>query len=66
MARPQKSDSVATVVGLLMVNNQVTIQGKTLPSIAVMVSNLKKKEEHKDKKFKLKQENETITVKRVA
>ena len=66
MARPKKNDSVATVVGLLMVNNQVTIQGKSLPSVAVMVSNLKKKEEHKDKKFKLKQENDTITVKRVA
>ena len=66
MARPQKSDSVATVVGLLMVNNQVAIQGKKIESVAVMVSNLKKKEEHKDKKFKLKQENDIITVKRVA
>lgn len=65
MARPISENSVATVVGLLMVNNQVTIQGKSLESIAVMVSNLRKREQHKEKKFKLKKENDVVIVSRV-
>ena len=65
MARKQEPNSVATMVGLLLVNNSVTIQDKSLASVSVMTCNLKKREEHKDKKFKIKQVDNTITVTRV-
>jgi hypothetical protein len=65
MARPISDNSVSTVVGLLMVNHQVTIQGKSLPSVTVMVSQLKSKPQHKDKKFKIKQQGGLIIVTRV-
>jgi hypothetical protein len=65
MARPISDNSVSTVVGLLMVNHQVTIQEKSLPSVTVMVSQLKSKPQHKDKKFKIKQQGGLIIVTRV-
>lgn len=65
MARPISENSISTIVGLLMVNNSVTIEGKNPQSVAVMVSNLKRKEEHKDKKFKVKQVDGSIIVSRV-
>lgn len=65
MARPISDNSVSTIVGLLLVNHQVTIQEKSLPSVTVMVSQLKQKTEHKNKKFKIKQQNGLIIVTRV-
>ena len=65
MPRKQEPNSVATIVGLLLVGNDVKIEDKTLQSVAVMVSQLKRKEEHKDKKFKVKQVNGVIIVTRV-
>jgi hypothetical protein len=65
MSRKQEPNSVATIVGLLMVNNSVEIQQKKLASVAVMISQLKRKEENKDKKFKLKEVNGVVTVTRV-
>ena len=65
MARPKSDNSVATVVGLLLVGESINIHGKPLPSVAVMVSNLKKKAEHKDKRFKLKEHEGIIAVHRV-
>jgi hypothetical protein len=65
MARKQEPDSVSTIVGLLLVNNSVNISSKHFSSVAVMVSQLKRKEEHKDKKFKLRQEGDTVIVSRV-
>jgi hypothetical protein len=65
MPRKQEPNSVATIVGLLLVNNSVEIQEKKLSSVAVMVSQLKRKEENKDKKFKLKEVDGVVTVTRV-
>ena len=65
MPRKQEPNSVATIVGLLLVGNDVKIENKTLASVSVMVSQLKRKEEHKDKKFKVKQVNGVIIVTRV-
>ena len=65
MPRKQGPNSVATIVGLLMVNNSVEIQEKKLASVAVMISQLKRKEENKDKKFKLKEVDGVVTVTRV-
>ena len=65
MPRSKEANSVATIVGLLLVGNDVKIEDKTLQSVAVMVSQLKRKEEHKDKKFKVKQVNGVIIVTRV-
>jgi hypothetical protein len=65
MPRKQEPNSVATIVGLLMVDNDVKIEGKSLESVTVMVSQLKRKEEHKDKKFKVKKVDGTIIVSRV-
>jgi hypothetical protein len=65
MPRKQEPNSVATIVGLLMVDNDVKIEGKSLESVTVMVSQLKRKEAHKDKKFKVKKVDGTIIVSRV-
>jgi hypothetical protein len=65
MPRKQEPNSVATIVGLLLVNNSVEIQEKKLASVAVMISQLKRKEENKDKKFKLKEVDGVVTVTRV-
>jgi len=65
MPRKQEPNSVATIVGLLLVGNDVNIENKTLSSVSVMISQLKRKEEHKDKKFKVKQVNGTVVVSRV-
>jgi hypothetical protein len=65
MPRKQEPNSVATIVGLLLVGNDVKIENKTLESVSVMVSQLKRREEHKDKKFKVKQVDGVIIVTRV-
>ena len=65
MPRKQEPNSVATIVGLLLVENDVKIENKTLESVSVMVSQLKRREEHKDKKFKVKQVDGTVVVSRV-
>lgn len=65
MPRKQEPNSVATIVGLLLVGSSVEIQQKKLASVAVMISQLKRKEENKDKKFKLKEVNGVVTVTRV-
>jgi len=65
MARPKSDSSVATVVSLLLVNNSIHIENKSLSSVAVMVSNLKKREGQQDKKFKIKQEDGVVIVSRV-
>lgn len=65
MPRKQEPNSVATIVGLLLVGHSIEIKEKTLESVSVMVSQLKRKEEHKDKKFKVKQVDGVIIVTRV-
>lgn len=65
MSRPKSDNSVATLVSLLLVNTCVHIKDKSLASIAVMVSNLKKREGQQDKKFKIKQEDGIVIVSRV-
>lgn len=65
MPRKQEPNSVATIVGLLLVGNDVKIENKSLESVSVMVSQLKRREEHKDKKFKVKQVDGVIIVTRV-
>lgn len=65
MPRSKEQNSVATIVGLLLVGNDVKIENKTLASVSVMVSQLKRREEHKDKKFKVKQVDGVIIVTRV-
>lgn len=65
MSRSKEPNSVATIVGLLLVGNDVKIENKTLESVSVMVSQLKRREEHKDKKFKVKQVDGVIIVTRV-
>lgn len=65
MPRKQEPNSVATIVGLLLVDSEVKIENKTLPSVAVMVSTLKRKPEHTDKKFKVSQVEGVVVVKRV-
>jgi len=65
MPRKQEPNSVATIVGLLLVGNDVKIENKSLESVSVMVSQLKRREEHKDKKFKVKQVEGVVVVTRV-
>ena len=65
MARPILENSVSTIVGLLMVNNHVIINNKKLPSVSVMVSQLKSKPQHKHKKFKIKQQDGLVIVERI-
>lgn len=65
MARKQEPNSVATIVGLLLVDSEVKIEQKALASVAVMVSTLKRKPEHTDKKFKVSQVEGVVVVKRV-
>lgn len=65
MARKQEPNSVATIVGLLLVDSEVKIENKSLSSVAVMVSTLKRKPEHIDKKFKVKQLEGVVVVTRV-
>ena len=65
MARKQEPNSVATIVGLLLVDSEVKIEKKSLESVAVMVSTLKRKPEHTDKKFKVSQVEGVVVVKRV-
>jgi hypothetical protein len=65
MARPIASNSVRTLVGLLQTGMHLNIENKSTSSVAVMVSNLKKIEEHKDKKFKVSSKDSVTTVTRV-
>lgn len=65
MARPKEENSVRTLVGLLESGSHVNISGKSLSSVAVMTSQLKRNEEHKDKKFKVSFKEGIVTVKRV-
>ena len=65
MARKQEPNSVATIVGLLLVDSEVKIENKSLESVAVMTSTLKRKPEHADNKFKVKQVEGVVVVKRV-
>ena len=65
MAIPISDNSVSTIVGLLLVNNSIHIENKSLSSVAVMISQLKKREGQQDKKFKIKQEDGVVIVSRV-
>lgn len=65
MARKQEPNSVATIVGLLLVDSEVKIENKSLQSVAVMVSQLKKNDPHSSKKFKVKQVEGVVVVTRV-
>ena len=60
---PSKT-SVTTLVSQLQVGESVKFEGKKRESVAVMVSNLKRIEEHSLKTFKIKDEKGTITVTR--
>lgn len=63
--RKPSETSVATIVGLLPLGESVNIENKNLASCAVMVSTLKRKPEHTDKKFKVSQVEGVVVVKRV-
>jgi hypothetical protein len=60
---PSKT-SVTTLVSQLQVGESVKFEGKKRESVAVMVSNLKRIEEHSLKTFKIKDEKGLITVTR--
>ena len=53
MARPISETSIRTLAGLLEVGMHLDVTNKSTASTAVMVSNLRKDEAHKDKKFKV-------------
>lgn len=61
--QPSKT-SVSTLVSELKVGESVEFKGKKRESVAVMVSNLKRIDEHELKTFKIKDEKGTITVTR--
>lgn len=61
--QPSKT-SVSTLVSELEVGKSVVFEGKKRESVAVMVSNLKRIEEHALKTFKIKDEKGKITVTR--
>lgn len=65
MARHKSSDSVSTKVSNLAVDEFVVFIKNPYSSVAVMVSNLKRKEEHKNKIFKIKQQDGIVEVLRV-
>jgi hypothetical protein len=64
MARHVNPDSVSSKVAVLDVNEVVEFSNP-YTSIAVMISNLKKKENHKDKIFKIKVADNTTQVTRI-
>lgn len=63
---PQKPSetSVSTLVSKLEIGESVTFNNKKRESVAVMVSNLKRVEEHSLKTFKIKDEKGKIIVTR--
>lgn len=63
MARLVSPDSVSTKVGSLKIGETVRLKNP-YTSVAVMVSFLKKKQEHQDKIFKIKVINNITTVTR--
>lgn len=64
MPQQPSETSVSTLVSKLSVGESVTFKNKKRESVAVMVSNLKRADEHKLKTFKLKDEKGKITVTR--
>ena len=64
MARHINPDSVSSKVSTLEVNEIIEFTNP-YTSIAVMISNLKRKEDHKDKIFKIKVIENTTQVIRV-
>lgn len=67
MARQTEENSKIGKVKILEVNESVTFDDAKWSSLTVQVSNLKKDEQHKDKKFKVSHshENGNTIVKRV-
>jgi len=64
MPQQPSETSVSTLVSKLLVGESVVFKNKKRESVAVMVSNLKRADEHKLKTFKLKDQNGKITVTR--
>lgn len=64
MARNPSETSVSTLVKKMAVD-QVIVFPNPYSSVMVMVSNLKKKEDHSSKIFKIKYVNEKTTVTRI-
>lgn len=64
MARHPNPDSVSSKVGELELNGVIDFPNP-YSSIAVMVSNLKKKEQHKEKVFKIRYFDEITRVTRI-
>ena len=64
MPQQPSETSVSTLVSKLEVGESVVFKNKKRESVAVMVSNLKRADEHKLKTFKIKDEKGKITVTR--
>jgi hypothetical protein len=64
MARSISPTSVASRVGVLKLEESLLLENP-YTSVMVMVSQLKKKEEHKQKLFKIKYANNITTVTRI-
>lgn len=64
MARNISPDSVSSKVGELKLGEHMRFENP-YTSVMVMVSNLKKKEAHKDKLFKIKYADNVTTVSRI-
>lgn len=64
MPQEPSKTSVSTLVSQLGVGESVEFKDKKRESVAVMVSNLKRIEEHALKTFKIKDEKGKITVTR--
>ena len=64
MARNISPDSVSSKVSELQVGESLLLENP-YTSVMVMVSNLKRKEEHKNKVFKIKANNKETNVTRI-
>jgi len=64
MPQEPSKNSVSTLVSQLGIGESVEFKDKKRESVAVMVSNLKRIEEHSLKTFKIKDEKGKITVTR--
>jgi hypothetical protein len=64
MARDIDPNSVSTKVGKLEINDVVSFNNP-YSSVAVMVSTLKRKKDHKDKIFKIRLKDDVTTVIRI-
>lgn len=64
MPQEPSKTSVSTLVSQLVIGESVEFKDKKRESVAVMVSNLKRIEEHALKTFKIKDEKGKITVTR--